>query len=281
MKICATELRFDHLWRTRAWLRQPWAAAPPVAIQAARRTRAAPAASVSTGADGRYTGADADSLPRFYSPELPQAGIAVAARRTLPTLAPYAPTRAWRKPVPRTCARIPSPRRPAAAPPPPPLHPAAAAGRSAQLTAEEARHAARAQRLQVGDALELCDGRGRVVRCELTYTDKTSATVRGRGRGSGGGVRAPLLRAQAVAARAAAAAARGAAVRFEWTAASSIFYGKASCVEHASTQQTALPQQWRREQGIPRARLGAHACTPKQWASPGCWKRRLPSTSRG
>ncbi|GBF90968.1 ribosomal RNA small subunit methyltransferase E [Raphidocelis subcapitata] len=52
-----------------------------------------------------------------------------------------------------------------------------APGRSVQLGAEEARHAARALRLRPGDALELCDGRGGVVLCELVASEKGSATV--------------------------------------------------------------------------------------------------------
>jgi hypothetical protein len=50
-------------------------------------------------------------------------------------------------------------------------------GAAVQLEPEEARHAVRVLRLKQGDALELCDGRGSLVQCEVAYTDKASATV--------------------------------------------------------------------------------------------------------
>ncbi|KAI8464407.1 MAG: Alpha/beta knot methyltransferase [Monoraphidium minutum] len=101
----------------------------PLALPGARRARASASGTAGTpaaapGTDGRYAGADAASLPRFYAPDLPEA-----------------------------------------------------AGRSVQLGADEARHAQRALRLRPGDGLELCDGRGRLVRCELVSADKGSATV--------------------------------------------------------------------------------------------------------
>ncbi|KAF6251642.1 ribosomal RNA small subunit methyltransferase E [Scenedesmus sp. NREL 46B-D3] len=54
----------------------------------------------------------------------------------------------------------------------------ASVGAAVQLEPEEARHAVRVLRLKEGDALELCDGSGSLVQCQVAYTDKTSATVR-------------------------------------------------------------------------------------------------------
>jgi glucose/arabinose dehydrogenase len=50
-------------------------------------------------------------------------------------------------------------------------------GAAVQLEPDEARHAVRVLRLKQGDALELCDGRGSLVQCEVAYTEKNSATV--------------------------------------------------------------------------------------------------------
>jgi hypothetical protein len=50
-------------------------------------------------------------------------------------------------------------------------------GAALQLEPEEARHAVKVLRLKQGDALEVCNGRGSLVRCEVAYTDKNSASV--------------------------------------------------------------------------------------------------------
>jgi hypothetical protein len=50
-------------------------------------------------------------------------------------------------------------------------------GAAVQLEPEEARHAVKVLRLKQGDAVELCDGKGSLVQCEVAYTDKSSATV--------------------------------------------------------------------------------------------------------
>lgn len=57
-----------------------------------------------------------------------------------------------------------------------PLLPSSAGG-GVELEPEEARHAVRVLRLQAGSTLDLCDGRGSVVRCEVTHTDRNSASV--------------------------------------------------------------------------------------------------------
>lgn len=53
----------------------------------------------------------------------------------------------------------------------------AVVGGCIELDPEEAKHAVRVLRLRANDAVELCDGSGRVVRCIVTYTDKNSAAV--------------------------------------------------------------------------------------------------------
>lgn len=50
-------------------------------------------------------------------------------------------------------------------------------GAAVQLEPEEARHAVKVLRLKQGDAVELCDGKGSLVQCEVAYTDRSSATV--------------------------------------------------------------------------------------------------------
>ncbi|WIA32882.1 hypothetical protein OEZ86_006056 [Tetradesmus obliquus] len=50
-------------------------------------------------------------------------------------------------------------------------------GAAVQLEPEEARHAVKVLRLKQGDAVELCDGKGNLVQCEVAYTDRSSATV--------------------------------------------------------------------------------------------------------
>jgi len=50
-------------------------------------------------------------------------------------------------------------------------------GAAVELDADEARHAVRVLRLKEGDAVELCDGKGGLVVCEIMHTDKQSATV--------------------------------------------------------------------------------------------------------
>ncbi len=50
-------------------------------------------------------------------------------------------------------------------------------GSTVELEAEEARHAVRVLRLKPGDAVELCDGRGRMVAAEIVRADKGAAMV--------------------------------------------------------------------------------------------------------
>ncbi len=51
------------------------------------------------------------------------------------------------------------------------------------LEGEEARHAARALRLQSGDPVELCDGRGNLVQGVVSGSDKQRVWVSARGCG--------------------------------------------------------------------------------------------------
>jgi 16S rRNA (uracil1498-N3)-methyltransferase len=53
----------------------------------------------------------------------------------------------------------------------------AVVGGCVELEPDEAKHAVRVLRLRANDAVELCDGSGRVVRCIVIHTDKTSAAV--------------------------------------------------------------------------------------------------------
>ncbi|KAF8067207.1 rsmE [Scenedesmus sp. PABB004] len=53
----------------------------------------------------------------------------------------------------------------------------ACVGGSVELDPDEARHALRALRLRPGDALELCDGRGGLVACELAQSGRAGAAA--------------------------------------------------------------------------------------------------------